>query len=1373
VVLRNAATGAESKATTSKNGSYHFGGLAPGQYTLEAASARLGQGQIAGIYVAAGHEARVQTSLGLDRQEPEPLVAPARVRSLSDPARRTDSPPVRAEAATAPVLPVSTAEKPATISFPSEAKLSLESVAVLLLAVRSPPETSREPTAALPVSTTEKPSTVSFPLEATLSPESVATLPLAARSPPEPVREPTAVLPVSTAEKPATISFPLEAKLSPQTLVTLPLAARSQVREPAPAFPVSTAEKPNTVWFPLEAKLSLERLATLPLAARSPRVREPALSPAAAPPNEDPGKPAADPPLEPRSLPGSEQAALTMPAPFQPVLATVASPVIPAFGTAAFNLNAVSGAKLAIAGLSNAQAAAQIAQAAPHVLPAFTPADPPIQAQLPTLSGQELQGLPLSGRHWENFVLDAPATRTDTGEEMREPASSPRSNSTSVSVDGANIRLAFGGRAGGRMRSSSLMGPGANEAAISEVRTHERAGDPADESQRGRAMIESRSGTDQLHGQGFIFDRHNFWGAQNPFTQWVKETAPGIGGTMPVFTPFPYTAPDHEDRWGFGVGSRIKRQKLFWFAAYDGSVRDNPGVASVRHPDHFFAQPSNDEMQVLSARLGLSSANPVGEGLAAYSGLLESLGDLLGPAARTAHQWVGFGRLDWKAAERHRFTLEGTGARWNSPGGGLTRTAELYGNHSFGASRASEVWLLGRWEGFITENLLAVTQGSAGRHILAEEANTPSAFEQTLNINAWGQLPQMVVDSRYGFSIGNPARFGSGSYPDEHLYELQQAVEWVRGGVLLKAGVDWRHNADVTSMVRNHTGTYHYSTVENFASDELVFAKYGLSNSLNPLDQHNCDQRGRAWRDSNNQLRGLGYLPCYSYYSQTMGPTNWHLSTNDLAGYATGQWQPAKRFVMSAALRWEREYFPPPIALVDNPALPLTQTIPSPGNEWAPRVSVAWGGGESHWPVLRAGYGMYFGRTQNSVLEAALTQTGSFNGDLNFFMRPTDNLTGGGAPPFPYVLAGEPAQVVKPAAVEFSPAFKNPEIHQGEATIQENLPGHVQVAGSAIVSLGRRLPVTVDTNFDPATNPGTITYGVVDGTNEGPIKARQITVPFFASWPASGSPTGAAGRLNENYQQITELMSRANSTYEAALLRVSRSGRRGLSFHARYTYAHAMDWNPNESMLISGSNMLDPTDFSQEYGTSNLDIRHSVSGMVMWQAPWKLHGTEGTLANGWMLSGIGQFHSGLPFSMRTSGSIPMEFENTGAAIVGLGPGMNGYGGDNRVYGVGRNTYRYPSTWKADVRLGKRFSLGRMRELELMAESFNLFNHQNVTRLETTGYYIAAGSKSGSLPTLNFLTGLKAGQTEFGKPLDVNATEFYRPRQFDFGLRVRF
>jgi hypothetical protein len=90
-----------------------------------------------------------------------------------------------------------------------------------------------------------------------------------------------------------------------------------------------------------------------------------------------------------------------------------------------------------------------------------------------------------------------------------------------------------------------------------------------------------------------------------------------------------------------------------------------------------------------------------------------------------------------------------------------------------------------------------------------------------------------------------------------------------------------------------------------------------------------------------------------------------------------------------------------------------------------------------------------------------------------------------------------------------------------------------------------------------------------------------------------------------------------------------------------------------------------------------------------------------------------------------------------------------------------------------MRLGKSFDLGAMRKLELLAESFNLFNHQNVTELETTGYYLGPGSLDGTPPTLTFLSGLKANTTAFGKPLNVNATDSYRERQLQVGVRVRF
>jgi len=1306
VVVRNEATGVETRGITRRNGSFRFSALQAGVYVVEAESPQLGRGQLEGVVVPAGHETRVQAAMTF-----EPI-----------------------------------AERPVQ-------------VAVIKIA----------PTA-MTVSAAVAPAAAAIPLPKTE--------------------------PIKTTNAPAPVVF------------THSVVGVENVPAKVPLLEVKVA--------PLEVKVPLlevkDPLLDLKLIER--RVAESA-----------------------RNMPTVDAQVLIAGIASKPLLFLnlVGSRTLEAAAPAASRVISLNG-PTSLGGIAMREEAAVSAVTAAidsvHLLPnAVHPphelADSATPSTATTLSGAEIRSLPAAGRRWQDFVLDTPAAVSPAGGTPAASLGGAAQQPAETSIDGASTRLAFGGNGssgpessgpgsggsgsdgtGGRdqngMGQAWAGGHGAQvaEAAIREVQTE--AGNAEVEGSRtagGRVNVETARGTNGLHGQGFAFDRQNTWGAQNPFTQWVTETAPATLSTTPVFTSEPYTPPDHESVWGVGVGSQIRRDKLFWFGAVDSYRRNDPGLATVKHPDEFFAQPSNDHMQLLAARLGLNSTNAVAEGLNVYSGMLGTLVGLLGPAPRTAAQWVGFGRLDWQAAERHRFTLEGIGGNWNSPGGGLTRVSETSGTNSFGTSEASEGLVLGRWEAFLTPNLLAVTQASIGRNILSAHAETPSAFEQTFfdgGVNGWGQLPQIVVDNRYGFTIGNPSRFGAGSYPDERVGQVQESLDWVRGNLQVKGGFELSHNADATGLLRNETGTYTYSSVENFASDALVFAKYGIAGESQADNQHNCDETGKVWRDSGDGLRGLGNLPCYSYYSQVIGPSTWNLSTNDWAGFTTAQWQPRKLLVVSGGLRWEREQLPPPIALLNNPGLPLTEKLPSLGNDWGPRISMAFGGLESHWPVLRLGYGMYFGRTENATVETALTQTGSANGDLSFFLRPTDNLNAGGAPPFPYVLRGQPGSVVKPGVVEFAPNFRNPEIHQAVAAVEEELPGHVQVTASALLSLGRRLPISVDANLGAPTQ--NITYNVCDqistapnngqcgNSGLGPIKATQITVPFYASLPASNCPSGSplylAGQLgwcNPNYQQVEEFTSKANSTYEAAVLRVVRYGRRGLSLHAHYTYAHAVDWNPGESPL-------DPAaEFRQEYGTSDLDMRHSAAAMVIYEAPWKLHSLAGQFANGWMMSGIGQFRSGLPYTMRTSGSLAEEFDGA-TAIVGLGPGMNGSGGDNRVYGmgsdgrsynIGRNTFRYPATWKADMRVGKKFDVGRMRELELLVESFNLFNHQNVTELETTGYYLESGTPLGgpggaaTQPTLNFLTGLKANTTAFGQPLNVNATNFYRERQIQIGVRMRF
>ncbi len=865
---------------------------------------------------------------------------------------------------------------------------------------------------------------------------------------------------------------------------------------------------------------------------------------------------------------------------------------------------------------------------------------------------------------------------------------------------------------------------------------------------------------DRLHGSVTYYSREGAWDALNPLTQRVTETAPASGFSTAQFAAEPYSPRNARQAFEAGSGSRLNWKKASWFAAGDMLFRNNPAVATVRHPAKFFAQPTDDALQVLAARLDTSGPSSLAAGATAYSTVLENVSTLLGPVPRSSTRLQALGQTDLQLAERHSVGFDTRFAHIDSPGGARIRTAEMVGSHSFGNSEVTQAQAGARWQAFLTPNLLNSFSAQFHLHILRDIPQAPSAFEQPLIASGWGLLPEIIADSRNGFLLGKPARLGRSNYPDEQRETLQDTLSWVRAKHLFRFGGSYDHLSNAVSSLVNQTGTYSYSNVLNFISDVDSFEKFGLSDIGNPYSgEHNCDETGRVHR-SDGVLLGLGYLPCYTWFTQRVGPAKWHFSMNELAGFATDQWQPFHQLTLSASLRGSLQQLPPPIAWVANPDLPSTGRLPTRMLNWAPRVGLAWSPAKG--TVVRLGAGMYFGQVGSAALLAALTQTGSPRGDLDLFFKPTDV----GAPPFPYAFMSAPPTVVTPGAVMFAEGYRLPEIDQGIVTLEQEFPSHWIVAASGMASLGRRLPTSIDENLDTSQTGQSVTYLVQDSQHTGPLKTPQLTVPLYTYRPKAA------------YQQLATIESRANSTYEAAEMRVSHSTTRGLSVHARYLYAHATDWNPNESSQIAVSDVLDPRDFRAEYGTSDLDIRHTAGLSLLFDTPWKLRSWAGRWANAWTVGATGQYRSGRPFTMRTGGSIPGFFDDNRKLVEGVAPGMNGSGGDNRVYGVGRNTYRYPATWTGDTRLAKRFVFRREREMEFMAESFNLFNHQNVTRIETTGYTIERGGAAGEFPTLNFETGLtKAGlpsaSPEFGKPLDVNATNLYHPREFQIGVRARF
>ena len=100
--------------------------------------------------------------------------------------------------------------------------------------------------------------------------------------------------------------------------------------------------------------------------------------------------------------------------------------------------------------------------------PAGKAPDSHSQATGSTVTGDQLQTLPIPSRNWQEFLLD-PQVPGSESEDADEPTQSSR-RSPAVTLDGAPAGLVFGTTGKRRSAGSSLIAPGASESAVRAVR---------------------------------------------------------------------------------------------------------------------------------------------------------------------------------------------------------------------------------------------------------------------------------------------------------------------------------------------------------------------------------------------------------------------------------------------------------------------------------------------------------------------------------------------------------------------------------------------------------------------------------------------------------------------------------------------------------------------------------------------------------------------------------------------------------------------------------------------------------------------------------------------------------------------------------------
>jgi hypothetical protein len=573
---------------------------------------------------------------------------------------------------------------------------------------------------------------------------------------------------------------------------------------------------------------------------------------------------------------------------------------------------------------------------------------------------------------------------------------------------------------------------------------------------------------------------------------------------------------------------------------------------------------------------------------------------------------------------------------------------------------------------------------------------TAQAFDPSEPTTAFGFPPGAVIQSQ--FTIGTATYIPRDKNPVEWRYQAADSMTWTHGKHLFKFGADYNRVIDQVDSISTKYGSFSYTTRVDFISD---FATNGVNRR-------------------------------YNTFSQAFGLQKYSLGTHDIAGFIQDDWRVHPRFTLNLGLRYEAQMLPNNI--IPNAAVPQTFEMPEDYNNFGPRMGFAWDPKGDGKTAIRGGWGIYYGRYLNSTIASVLTGTGTPQATLNFSFTPTSAC----APQYPAVPTTIPTCAgTRPDVTVYGKHQPAPMIQQGDLSIEREIAKNTSISLSLLTSGGSNLPAFIDRNLPLTTTTKTVTFV------GGPYAGQTANVQAYTGT----RPNAAVGR-------IISVEDTVSSDYRALVAQFNRRMSKGLQFSMNYTWSSANDNGQTSQTFASfASTVYDPQQLNLERGRSNFSTPHRFVANAIWQPeyfsssgnPFLKHAFEN-----WTIAPIVILSNNNPYTAGVSGSIS-------GCPSGLS-GINCSSGSNRVPMVQRNTFDQPNIYNVDLRISRRVKVKEFGSLELLAESFNLFNHVNVVAVNTTAYRM-----SGTTATFD---------PTFGLANSSNGT-LTKERQMQFAVRFQF
>ena len=894
-----------------------------------------------------------------------------------------------------------------------------------------------------------------------------------------------------------------------------------------------------------------------------------------------------------------------------------------------------------------------------------------------TLDNSDIVDMPLNGRNYQNLLALRPGV-------MIQPGGGPWSQSTNGIRPDESLWMVEGVINANFFDSRPLAGMSSpiTDAAtilpvdsIQEFNTMENP--KAEYGWKPGAVVNVgvKSGTNNIHGSAYGFYRTAAWDGRNFFNP-----APLADGSCPL--PSCDKLPTQLKQFGGSVGGPIKKDKLFFFANYEG-LRDllgnalagsgggvpetvaqttfNPATSIV---DAITALQQNGATQLCSASVNIACISPVSLALAGCAGTPSTVGSY----ACTGTQFIPANtRQGGLAGTSFISNLPNTNVTDNGVGkidyhmndkntiNGLFIIGDYVGSgedHPFVSNAFLDNFLIktytasGNWD--YTPNSTMVNELRFGYNRLEYSiTSNDQALADPINtgLSATG-LPNIYIS---GFNFLGTWHNRPQTISPNPYYDFQDAFSYLKGKHTFKIGYEYTHiEAD--------------SNIPNYGRGRVNF-KGGQTSIIagsTPLEDF-----------VGGNPKGGTVL---------VGDNNRAMTWSNNAVFAQDDWHLTPKVTVNLGMRWAYEA---PISAGNNgwanfdPSTPtgmVQQGSAGNGSMWkpdyrdfSPRAGFAWdvtGKGDT---VVRVGFSIMY-----STFSAVMWMNqNDFQNDnsVTLAANPTGaNIFANGAQVFPGASNG---LLVKAASVQPNNSnwngvlFPPTSVGCGDGIAGD--PGQCDLMG---VDPNLRTPYVMNFNLGIQHQFGSnysLEVGYVGNRGERLTGFRDVNQanpatginPYGIQYPWLGFINVMSNDVHSNYNSLQATLTKRLS--------------HGLSFIAGYTYAHGLD---NGSLNRFGLLPQNSQDVAAEYGDSDFDVRHRLTLTATYNIP----GIKGfaQMLEGWTINGIVSLQSAQPWTMNDTSdnfAVPNATDFNGGANGELAYRWN-FSGDPANFKSGANSIPY-------------------------------------------------------------------------------------------------